>query len=285
MEGNFSGTLGGHVIPGAFFAGFGLFFLVLTARRLFKAESNEDFCANHIPERNKSLLKRVSLVLITCTILGIFIEGVGGQILLGEAGHSFFRNLQHITLYSMFCFAGVVGVFESYNRLPLDSFRAATAVALLGEAVIWHEHSLMKMNLVDTRIHALVAFTSLGSSVCMTISVYKPHHLVPFVGSFLFMLWQGLWLFAAAYNIQSEDKFDLEENTSYFILEGVFLGVGVLAVSVCLYSKRMESGIDDGDYLRVQLDREDDDDGDLTEAESDHFDFEIDKSRSTLQVV
>lgn len=206
-------------------------------------------------------------MLIICTLLGICVEGLGGQLLLGEEGHSFFRNLQHITLYSLFCFAGVVGLFEAYNWLPLDSFRAAVTVALLGESVIWHEHSLMKMNLVDTRIHALVAFTSLGSAVMMGISVYKPDQLVPFVGSFLFMVWQGMWLFAAAYNIQADDKFDLEENTSYFILEGVFLGACVLAFGVCLYRKRAASTLNDGDYLRVQLNGGENDEGELAEEE------------------
>lgn len=271
-EGHFSGTVGGHVIPGSFFAGFGLFFLVLTAQRLFKAESNEEFCSNHIPERSTSILRRVSLVLIICTILGICIEGLGGQLFLGEEGHSFFRNLQHITLYTMFCFAGVVGLFESYQFLPNDSFRAAVAVALLGETIIWHEHSLMKMNLVDARIHALVAFTSFGSATLMAISVYKPDHLVPFIGSFLFMLWQGLWLFAAAYNIQAKDKFDLEENTSYFILEGVLLGIGVLVVSVFLHQQRAASSRKKENYLRVELTLDDNDDNDdalTTETEQD----------------
>jgi hypothetical protein len=55
----------------------------------------------------------------------------------------------------------------------------------------------------------------------MAISIYRSNQLVPFVGSFLFMTWQGLWLLAAAYNIQSEEHFDLEAMTSYFILEGV----------------------------------------------------------------
>ena len=261
--GGFSGSVGGHVIPGSFFVGFGTFFLLLTAHRLFKAESTEDYCASHIPERNMCLLRRIGRLVVVCTLIGICVEGVGGELFLGEGGHPFFENLQHITLYTMFCVSGIVGILESNDWLPQDSFRAATALALFGESIIWNEHAKMKMNLVDTRIHALVSLTCLASSTLMAISIYRPNQLVPFVGSFLFMTWQGLWLLAAAYNIQSEEHFDLETMTSYFILEGVFLGCAVVVVAVLLHRKRASGRlVKEDDYLRVQLNTADDDEED-----------------------
>lgn len=263
MEGGFSGSVGGHVFPGSFFIGVSIFFLILTTQRLFKCDSIEDFCATHIPERNPKVLRRVGLVAVIGTLLGICVEGVGGELFLGEAPHPFFQNLQHITLYTLFFFSGVVGILESVDLLPQESFRAATATAFLAEAIIWNEHAQMKMNLVDQRIHVLVALTCLGSSVMMIISLYKPNHMLPFVGGFLFMLWQGLWLFAAAYNIRHVPHFDLEEMTSYFILEGVALGLCVLVVSICWHRKCASHGlVKDDAYARVHLSQVDDDDDD-----------------------
>ena len=81
------------------------------------------------------------------------------------------------------------------------------------------------------------------------------------VGGFLFMLWQGLWLFAAAYNIKHIPHFDLEEMTSYFILEGLALGCCVLVVSMCWHRKRASQGlVKDDAYSRVRLSQVDDDD-------------------------
>ena len=261
MGGGFSGSVGGHVFPGSFFIGVSIFFLVLTTQRLFNCESIEDFCALHIPERNPKVLRRVGMVAVVGTLLGILIEGVGGELFLGEAGHPFFQNLQHITLYALFFVSGLVGVLESVNWLPQDAFRAATAFAFSAEAIIWNEHAQMKMNLVDQRIHFLVALTCFGSASMMIISLYRPDQLFPFVGAFLFMLWQGLWLFAAAYNIRHVPHFDLEKMTSYFILEGLALGCCVLVVSMCWHRKRASQGpAKDDAYSRVRLTQVDDDD-------------------------
>jgi hypothetical protein len=253
----FSGNVAGHVIPGSFFVGVGLFFLFLTAWRLFKAQSNKEFCSNHLPEQNMSLLKWVSTTLAICAILGILGEGIGRWLILGDYSgtKSFFNQLQHITLYFLFIVAGSLGFFESIDWLPANSFRTGISLAFLAQALVWHEHSLMKTNLVDQRIHSLIAFTSLAAGVFMIISIYKPSHLVPFVASLIFITWQGIWLFAAAYNIQAEKKFDLEEMTSFFVLQGVFLGCGVILYAILLHRKRVNSSsrIKHGDYLPVNF--------------------------------
>jgi hypothetical protein len=275
-----SGNVAGHVIPGSFFVGFGLFFLFLTAWRLFKAESNEEFCSNHIPERNMSLLKWVSAALVICSILGILGEGIGRWLILGDYApgtNTFFNQLQHITLYFLFVVAGSLGFFESINWLPANSFRTGISLGFLAQALIWHEHSLMKMNLVDQRIHALIAFTSLASGVFMIVSIYKPSHLVPYVASLLFITWQGAWLFAAAYNIQAEKKFDLEEMTSCFVLLGLFLVCGVILYVIILHRKRANysSGVKHGDYLPVHFNNNltyDNEDEDSDEAPTDESD-------------
>lgn len=267
MTGGFSGSVGGHVVPGSFFAGFGLYLLILTAQRLFKSESVDDFCASHIPERNMKLLRRIGILAVVCTLLGILVEGMGGELFLGQEGHPFFQNLQHITLYTLFCVSGLAGILESLDILPKESFRACTAAAFFAESIIWNEHAQMKMNLVDQRIHVLVALTCLGSSSMMTISVFRPNQIVPFVGAFFFMTWQGLWLLAAAYNIQAANHFDLETMTSYFILEGVAMGCCVLVVVALLHRKfASERIVKEDDYARVQLtSMEDEEDEDVVD--------------------
>ena len=73
------------------------------------------------------------------------------------------------------------------------------------------------------------------------------------------MLWQGLWLFAAAYNIKHVPHFDLEDMTSCFILEGVVLGCAVLLVTICWHRKRVSQGLaKDDNYSRVPINQMDD---------------------------
>lgn len=262
-DNNFSGTVIGHVIPGSFFVGFGLFFLILATRRLSKADSVGEFCETHVPEKDLGLMKRIGILVIVCTVIGILVEGIGGMFTWGR----FFSNMQHITLYTLFLFSGIVGLMEAVQWLPPDSFRAGVAFALFSEALIWHEHSLMKMNFVDQQIHALASISCLGSGVCMAFSIVRPNNLAAYIASFLFMLWHGLWLNAAAVNIAAEVHWNDEHMVSYFILEGVFLGCITAVVGACIYRKHAKGD----DYQPVQFKNIDDDEGDDVLEESADF--------------
>jgi len=89
----------GHIIPGVCFIGFGLFFLILTTKRLFRAESNEAFCNAYIPERNLTMMRGFSLAVIICSLFGFFLEGMGNQLLEKPGNHSFdMRNTKHFML-------------------------------------------------------------------------------------------------------------------------------------------------------------------------------------------
>jgi hypothetical protein len=252
MHDMFSGTVGGHVIPGSMFVLAGLFFVILTLKRLWcDSKSVSDFCEHHIPERNMTILMHSGLIIMMGTMFGIFIEGCGDILFLGHSYHSFFANKQHMTLYILYFISGLVTFLESHSQLPPDSSRMAFTLAVLAEAIIWNEHSQMKMNLVDQRIHALVALTCLGASIMFTISIIRTDWIIPFMGSFLFIIWQGLWLLAAAYNIASMPHFTLEEMTSYFILEGVALGCFLLIFTVLWYRKQRQDKYDA--YSPIQM--------------------------------
>jgi hypothetical protein len=235
----FSGTVGGHVIPGSMFVLAGLFFILLNLRRLWcQSKSAADFCAHHIPERNMTILMHAGIIIMMGTMFGIFIEGCGDILFLGHSYHSFFANKQHMTLYILYFLSGLVTFLESHSQLPCDSSRMAFTLAVMAEAVIWNEHAQMKMNLVDQRIHALVAFTCLGASIMFVISIIRTDWIIPYIGSFVFITWQGLWLLAAAYNIATVPHFTLEEMTSYFIMEGVVLACFILFFTVLWYRKQ-----------------------------------------------
>lgn len=261
-ENVFSGTVVGHVVPGSFFAGFGAFFLILATRRLYRMGSVREFCETHLPERDLVLMKRIGILVIVCTLIGISIELTGGVIVW----HHLFANMQHLTLYTLFLFSGIVGFMESRQWLPQDSFRAGVAFALFAEGLIWHEHSLMKMNSVDQQIHALASMSCVGSAICMSVSIIRPNNLPAYMGAFLFMLWHGLWLCAAAVNIAAEKHWNDEQMVAYFCLIGVLLGCITAVVGACVYPKLRSQG-DEELYMPVQLTGMDDDEDEEGDSE------------------
>lgn len=229
-----SGAFSGHFIPAAFFAGFGLFLLGLTARRALNAAGaggsggGESAFVVPIPEDDPRVLRGIGWTLAGCTLAGFLVEAIGGYL----AKRNLWFQSAHECLYALYFFAGTCALLESKNLLPPDSSRCGVVTALIGEYILWHEHALMKTNMVDQRIHIILANLSLFNALVMAWSVYRgPESMVTYVLGFALLVLQGLWLLTAAFNIGINQ---VHSKTGGFLTHhnvGVIFCVEILAVA------------------------------------------------------
>lgn len=230
-----TGAFSGHFIPAAFFIGFGLFLLGLAMRR---AVVNGKVA---VPEDNPRVLSGIGHTLSICTLLGFLVEAIGGYL----AKDDLWFQSAHETLYALFFFAGICAVLESRGRLPPDSSRAGVATALLGEYILWHEHALMKTNMVDQRIHIILANLSLSNCAIIAWSVYRgAESMIAYVLGYALLVLQGLWLLTAAFNIgvyqehSQTGGFLTHHNVGViFCLEILVVAFGIVAGTAFVYSR------------------------------------------------
>jgi hypothetical protein len=230
-----SGAFSGHFIPAAFFIGFGLFLLGLAMRRAVA------YGKVAVPEENPRVLSGVGHTLSVCTLLGFLVEAIGGYLAKGDL---WFQSA-HETLYALFFFAGVCSVLEAKGWLPPDSSRAGLATALPGEYILWHEHALMKTNMVDQRIHIILANVSLSNCAVVAWSVYRgAESMMAFVLGYAMLVLQGLWLLTAAFNIgvyqehSQTGGFLTHHNVGViFCLEILVVAFGIVAGTAFVYSR------------------------------------------------
>lgn len=230
-----SGAFMGHFIPASFFLCFGAFLLGLTMHRAVRGTVM-------IPEQNQRVLFLIGITLMVCTTCGLLGEAVGGYLVMGNP---FFQSA-HETLYFLFFFAGMCTLLESYGALPPDSSRCGVAVALLGEYILWHEHALMKSNMVDQRIHIILANISLSNSAIMAWSVHQgSRSLLAYVLGFALLVLQGFWLLTSAFNIGINQVHSLTggflnpHNVGvFFCVEILMIGFAIVFGSAYVYSRR-----------------------------------------------
>lgn len=193
-----TGTFQGHALPAAFFFGFGAFLLALSLRRAraLPTGGGSTFADCHIPERNATLVRIVGGVLVACTSLGFVYEGLGGYLCCD----SFWYEASHMTLYASFLFVGAVTLAEARGRLPPDASRAALALALLLESILWHDHAIMKDDPTDRRVHIIMAQICLAGGAVFAYSVRKPGNVAAYLGGWGMLVLQSLWLITAGIN-------------------------------------------------------------------------------------
>eukprot|EP00563_Minutocellus_polymorphus_P018545 CAMPEP_0197715866 /NCGR_PEP_ID=MMETSP1434-20131217/943_1 /TAXON_ID=265543 /ORGANISM="Minutocellus polymorphus, Strain CCMP3303" /LENGTH=334 /DNA_ID=CAMNT_0043300115 /DNA_START=36 /DNA_END=1040 /DNA_ORIENTATION=- len=290
-------TFLGHFIAGIFLLSYGAFFLCLTAVRLVRIAqeiSNDATCTSsisstpssvsaefqrrHVPEQNPVLLRRVSVILLVSTTFGILYEGFGA-LYIDHDSHpdkTFFSDATHQTLTFAFFFAGFTGLLESWQLLPPDSVRGAVVLALLGEALLWLDHALMKEG-GAVRIHILLALTAAFSAVSIFVSIvmsaststrtrdrvqgggertaagcFEHLALLSYACGFLGFLWQGMWFMVAAQNEISSIAMD--RIVMYYILQGIALGFGVeifAAYLSCLSARHEDKNSSSGCQLKL----------------------------------
>ena len=225
----------GHIIPAAcfiFVAAFMLLiiFMRLRALALNSPEGRPTYCQKHVPENNLKLLKNLSLAVSVCAGFGIFYEGF--------LENGFVEAPVHPTLYSLYFFPGLVGLLESFGKLPPDSNRVAIAVAVAGEAILWNEHAAMQEEASEGRIHSILAVIAFGQAALFVASIQYPHKLSLVLGSYLGFIYRGSWLALIAFHGLVNDPIQRRMIGVYLVLQG--LGLAFLIVASAVYLGSIE---------------------------------------------
>lgn len=139
----------------------------------------------------------------------------------------FFFYAVHQTLYLLFFFVGLVGLLESVSLLPPDSARAALALALALQILLWSEHAQGKSDPTEARVHHILGDVAAFSSAAVLLSVYFRHRLELYVAGHVGVLLQGMWLMAAA-AIKLNGNVPAERVGVYFCLESLAVALAVV---------------------------------------------------------
>mmetsp|Transcript_15237 Transcript_15237/g.31415 ORF Transcript_15237/g.31415 Transcript_15237/m.31415 type:complete len:260 (+) Transcript_15237:69-848(+) len=184
------GDFRGHFVPGSFFIGFSLTYLFVILRRVCISASLRQY----IPERNERILKIGGFSVMGATIVGFFMEMIGG--ILYSTGP--FHQLLHECLYLSYFLVALTAVIESNSRLPLDTWRFALSVALLLEGLLFNAHANMQEGSEKIQ-HQLMSLTAATNGfVCLYSTLHRSS--IPFyVSTFSLMLIQGLWFYVIAF--------------------------------------------------------------------------------------
>lgn len=234
---------------------FGASFLALAAWRWSRLESDRKqpcesssskvqvFLERHVPEANSVVILRTARALIGSTLFGLLYEGLGARFLNHNLHPDWtvFHYTTHLTLTTLFLWVGWTGLLEYWKLVPQDSIRAAVAVALFGETLLWHEHAVSKGNQVDARVHDYLALLSGLTALAIVASLMgtteKANNpglaFALYVSGFLGIFWQGIWFMIAAYH-QKHPLSSSEKVTAIFCVSGVGLLCTLQLVSVCL---------------------------------------------------
>lgn len=243
-------TFWGHVTAGIFLIAFGATFLGLTVWRWTRLqETTEDsirfqvFLERHVPEQNDVVLIRTAKALICSTLFGLLYEGLGARFLNHDLHPDWtvLHYTTHLTLTSLYLWVGWTGLLEYWKLVPQDSIRAAVAVALLGETLLWHEHATTKQHPVDGKLHDYLALISALTALCIIwnlILLDNPKlSFTLYTAGFLGLFWQGLWFLVAAFHQRSPFA-STEDVTSVFCLCAVGLFCALQVISIRLHRSK-----------------------------------------------
>ena len=179
-----------------------------------------EFLHRHVPEQSPRVLRTTSYLIAGSCSFGMVYTMIGGRFLNHDLHPDFtiFHYVVHLTLLLLYLFVGWTGLLEANGFLPTDSLRAATALALWGETLLWTEHGASKDNDLDAALHYALGMIAGLTAVCLTASVLlvagrSQQHQHPrnnsygttttisfllYVSTFVGLVWQGLWFLTVA---------------------------------------------------------------------------------------
>lgn len=211
-----------------------------------------EFLYRHVPEQNTSFLRAASVAIAALCTFGIVYTMLGGRFFNHDLHpeYTLFHYVTHLTLLLLYLFVGWTGLLEANGYLPRDSLRAATAVALWGEALLWTQHGASKTNDLDASLHYAIGGIAGVTAACMTASValvawttngVLQHYSNPtlsfglYVGALVGLVWQALWFATVAFYIQGWLPIPSTSHaTALLVVEGLVLLVGCQLATVGL---------------------------------------------------
>jgi hypothetical protein len=233
------GTFFGHVLAGTPHLVFGLYYLRLTWVRFRSLPSSgKSFCQTYIPEKNKTLMVRVSWAMMPLLLAGILSEGVPSCIWSQYAKDHppqnnilcFFHQSFHEMVYLMHGGIAVVAILETKQLLPPDSWRATFALVSFFASLMWEDHATMKHNPTEAAMHHFVAVTCLLQAACLTCSVLRPDHIPVYVACWACSILRGLWFWTArlCYAPFMTQQIPVHKVCTLFTLEAMLIAFSIV---------------------------------------------------------
>ncbi|XP_064119103.1 transmembrane protein 45B-like [Macrobrachium nipponense] len=198
------GSFIGHVVPGTFFALFGMWFTYQTFMRYFMcqrvAASSTMSEKYRMRYRNTSSFKCpccASLPLEGVLKVVATVVGMAGEFATGFEGGKFTHigNAQHMTMFFFFGLNGVVDIIQHYRvPIPPDMDFISGVLAFSMEALLFYYH-LHGRTPMDIQVHMLLFYVVVSCAVCVALEMCYKGNVLPALGKAYFVLLQGTWFY------------------------------------------------------------------------------------------
>ena len=241
------GSFIGHAIPGSFFFLFGAWWIIAVLYRYHKSRSKTSvqlFRSSPAFSAVQCACGRIhieSILGITATLIGIFVEIVAACILRGQPIG--IGNIQHATMYFFFGLASVSNLLGPLFRRHFgetDKMQyILLASAMLAEGILFKFH-LYGRSALDITVHTLLLYAVwLSAAVTFGEMVYRDNVLLA-LGRGFFTVLQGTWFWQTGfvlYNPLPGRPWDPDNHHQLMLLACFFTWhVGVILCSVVAIS-------------------------------------------------
>lgn len=250
------GSYAGHVLPGSFFIGFGLWWWFNILAKIAKAQ------AKFLKHRSSALRSRTKnfdfeldfestlwlkvpvprlrdfpvepCLKVIATTVGIIAELTKGEwSLIDHEGHfSHLNNFAHATMFCIFLLAAVVEILRFYGILFLppttDHVLSSMAFFLVGEVFYYH---IEGRNVLDQKLHILLCTVAFSITVIILLEAWQRRSFILFMVRTFLVVLLGTWFIQIAYVLYGSHPWrDIGSNRAFVVIVFSWHILGVLAI-------------------------------------------------------
>ena len=197
------GTFLGHLLPGSFFLGISLWWMLKSFQRYF-----------HSLQKNSPAFRSTMTYPCSCcfgclrtfefegfTKIALCVVGITGEIITAfHDGHfAYLGNGQHATMFFFFALSGLVDVLVHYRvPLPTGIEYMASILAFTVEAVLFNFH-LHGRSSLDVVIHKLLLYTIYAAIIALFVEMkFRSQPLAALFRAYCVVV-QGTWFIQVGY--------------------------------------------------------------------------------------
>ena len=220
--GEVSGTLVGHIVPGAPFLVAGLIMLLWSIRQNLKP--GQTFVDKFSQFR---LFPRLALTVMGASAFAFSTETIS---MLVQSGY---YPWDHLVFACSFFIVGITMKWEHQGRLPVDTYRSSLVVSLVLQAFMMWGHAAHKPSPQDILFHSIWGYIDQAAVVVIALSVRNPESAVLWVTGWALLLLQGIWVITIGFY---QCCFDIEHHNISMLLslECLIILLSILAaVAYC----------------------------------------------------
>ena len=253
------GSYPGHVLPGAFFIVFGLWWwfniVVIIAQaqarflrqRFSSRDRKTKNCVFELEFESTTWCKVPVLCLkrfpaepclkVIAATVGIIAELTKGEwSLIDNAGHfSHLNNFSHATMFSIFLLSAVVEILRFHNILFLpaatDHVLVSLSFFLVGELFYFHIEGRSEL---DQKLHTLLYTVAFSIAVVALLEAWQRKSFVLFITRTFLVLLLGTWFIQIAHVLYGSHPWkNISSNRAIVVVIFSWHVLGLLAMLIC----------------------------------------------------